>query len=137
MKKMIRTCILLLVVLLLAPAIISAQTSRSTAVVANKRWQQFWVKFNQAVKKKDRVGLREMMSDDFDDHGGGSPAEDYVKDVFSKRLSREYRLALASGTKLFDYDDRPSRITKRGEYPQLIFIYSKDKVWQWAAMMGD
>jgi hypothetical protein len=137
MKKMFRNCILLFVVSLLALTFVSAQTSRSTTTAANKSWQQFWVRFNQVVKKKDRIALREMMSNDFDDNGGGSPAENYVKDVFSKRMSRDYRLAIASGTKPFDYDDKPSRITKRGEYPQLIFVYSKGNGWQWAAIMGD
>ncbi len=134
---MSKTRIFLLVFLLLIPTFTFAQTSRSVSTAANKSWQQFWVRFNQAVKKKDRVALREMMADDFDDNGGGSPAEDYVKDVFSKRMSRDYRVSLASGTKPFKYYDRPSRITKRGEYPQLIFIFSKSNQWQWAALMGD
>ncbi len=134
---MSKTRIFLLIVLLFVPTFTFAQTSRSVSTAANKSWQQFWVRFNQAVKKKDRVALREMMADDFDDNGGGSPAEDYVKDVFSKRMSREYRVSLASGTKPFKYYDRPSRITKRGEYPQLIFIFNKSNQWQWAALMGD
>ena len=137
MRKLFRKCILLFVVLLLASTFVFAQTSGSATAAANKSWQQFWTRFNQAVKKQDRAALREMMSDDFDDHGGGSPAEDYVKDVFSKKMSREYRLALTSGTKPFDYDDKPSRITKRKGYPQLIFVYGNPKGWQWAAMMGD
>ncbi len=134
---MSKTRIFLLAVLLFVPTFTFAQTSRSVSTAANKSWQQFWVRFNQAVKKKDRVALREMMADDFDDNGGGSPAEDYVKDVFSKRMSRDYRVSLASGTKPFKYYDRPSRITKRGEYPQLIFIFSKSNQWHWAALMGD
>ncbi len=73
-----KTRIFLLIIFLLVPSFIFAQTSRSVSTAANKSWQQFWVRFNQAVKKKDRIALRKMMSDDFDDNGGGSPADDYV-----------------------------------------------------------
>ncbi len=132
-----KTRIFLLVLFLLVPAFTFAQTSRSVSTAANNSWQQFWMRFNQAVKKKDRVALRGMMSDNFDDHGGGSPADDYVKDVFSKRMSREYRVSLGSGTKPFKYEERPSRITKRKGYPQLIFVFDKSNQWRWAALMGD
>lgn len=77
------------------------------------------------------------MADDFSDHGGGSSADDHVRNVFSKELRRDYQRSLASGTKPLEYGEQPSRITRRKEYPQLIFEFGKDRRWRWIALVGD
>jgi hypothetical protein len=78
-----------------------------------------------------------MMADDFSDHGGGSSADDYVIQVFSKEMRREYQRALSSGTELIEYGEQPARFTRRKEYPQLIFEFGKDRRWRWIGIVGD
>jgi hypothetical protein len=132
-----KTCVLLLILFLLVPTSSFAQGSRSASIAANKSWPQFWVRFNRAIKNRDRVTLRRMMADDFSDHGGGSPADYYVTQVFSKEMSREYQRSLSSGTELIEYGERPARFTRRKDYPKLIFEYGKDRRWRWIGLVGD
>jgi hypothetical protein len=134
---MSKTCVLLLMVFLLVPAPSLAQTPRSAFVAANKSWPPFWLRFNRAIKNRDRVALRRMMADDFSDHGGGSPADYYVTQVFSKEMRREYQRALSSGTELIEYGEQPARFTRRKEYPKLIFEFGKDRRWRWIGLVGD
>lgn len=134
---MSKTCVVLLILFLLVPFPSLAQTPRSTFIAANKSWPQFWVRFNRAIKKRDRVSLRRMMADDFSDHGGGSSADDYVIQVFSKEMRREYQRALSSGTELIEYGEQPARFTRRKDHPQLIFEFGKDRRWRWIGIVGD
>lgn len=134
---MSKPCILLLMVFLLLPTPSLAQNSRAASVAANKSWRPFWVRFNQAVKNNDRVALRRMISDDFDDNGGGGSADEYVVQILSKETKSEYQKSLVSGTKTFKFGEQSSRITRRNEHPQLIFEFGKDRRWRWVALMGD
>ena len=134
---MSKTCVLLLILSLLVPTPLYAQSSRSASIAANKSWPQFWVRFNRAIKNGDRVSLRRMMADDFSDHGGGSPADYYVTQVFSKEMRREYQRALSSGTELIEYGEQPARFTRRKDHPRLIFEFGKDRRWHWIGLVGD
>lgn len=135
--KLSKTLVLLLILFLLVPTLSFAQSSRSASIAANKSWHQFRVRFNRAIKKRDRVSLRRMMADDFSDHGGGSPADYYVGMVFSKEMRLDYQRSLSSGTEPLEYGEQPARITRRKEHPQLIFEFGKDRRWRWIGLVGD
>jgi hypothetical protein len=61
-RKMKKTCILSLILLLLIPSLAFAQTSGSKDVAAaNRSWPSFIAAFRVAVKKRDQVTLRKMI----------------------------------------------------------------------------
>jgi hypothetical protein len=59
MKK---TCVLSLMFIMLTPSLVFAQTSRANSSAADTSWQQFFTAFRSAVRKRDRAGLKGMMS---------------------------------------------------------------------------
>jgi hypothetical protein len=126
-----------LVLCLFVSTVVPGQASRPATGAANKSWQSFWTQFSRAMNKKDLVALRSMMSDNFTDNGGGATASDWVKGLNDAAIWRDHKASVASGTRPFKYEGRPTRITKDEDYHQLIFVFGKDGHWRWAAMMGD
>jgi hypothetical protein len=134
--------IIFLTLLLLIPALAYSQTSRSQTE-ANRSWLSFWSQFSAAMKKKDRVALRRMMSSDFEwALDGVTPPNEVFQMMDRYNYWRPFQKSVANGVKICGYnaDDcrhktRPARRTKSPDW--LLFEFQSDGKWRWVALMGD
>ena len=132
--------ILAMVLLLLAASATFAQTSRATNAAANRSWQSFWRQITTAINKKDRVALRKMMPNNFDDGGGGLTPSEWLKYIDENERNgswRDLQKSFAQGTvvnKNWPAKGIPTRVTKDNRY---FFEFRKDKKWYFAGVVGD
>lgn len=83
-----RICFCFVLLCLLTPSLASPQTSRSRNTGGDKSWQQFYAELQNAVRKRDRAALREMMPPDFvynccdsiDSNGNGETRDEAFRD---------------------------------------------------------
>jgi len=89
--KMKPTPILMLLVVLLVPQTICAQTRRASdslfqrSAVADRTWPSFFKRLRVAVKRRDRARLKEMMISEFHftlGHHVRNQSEDFREDAF-------------------------------------------------------
>ena len=129
-----------IIFLLLAASVTFAQTSRATNADANRNWPRFWRQITVAINNRDRVALRKMMPDNFNDGGGGLTASEWLKfiDENDRRGSwRDLQKSFAKGTvvnRIWPSKGVPTRVTSdKGYY----FEFRKDKRWYFAGVVGD
>jgi hypothetical protein len=114
-------------------------TAQRNAAAEQEQWSKFWPAFRDAVRKRDRMALKRMISTPFDSGGGGdySPSQ-WIKLMDEENFWPEIQKSLDTGTKPFpEYSretKRPSRVTNR---KHLIFVFGADGRWHWVAVMGD
>ena len=126
-----RIILLLLAMLLVFPALVSAQKSAN----ADKSWNAFWTQFSAAVSRKNKASVKKLMAleDDFFSGGGGETRDEWLQMVDEQKwwglLQRSVRL----GTKFYNYDGKPGRVTKNNH---LIFAFIGGK-WRFMGSMGD
>jgi hypothetical protein len=132
--------ILAMVFLLLAASAAFGQTSRATNAEANRSWPSFWRQITVAINNKDRVALRKMMPENFNDGGGGLTPIEWLKfiDENARRGSwRDLKKSFAKGTvvnRIWPSKGVPTRVTRdKGYY----FEFRKDKKWYFAGVVGD
>lgn len=82
MKKV---CVLSLLLVLSIPGVASAQT-RARNSGANQSWQQFYIAFRNAVRKRDKVALKRMMAVNFNSAAGISYSESDARDAVLRDL---------------------------------------------------
>jgi len=117
-----------------------AQTSRATNEAANRSWPSFWRQITAAINKKDRVALRKMMPNNFDDGGGGGTASEWLKFIDETERNgswRDLQKSFAKGTvvnRIWPSKGVPTRVTKDKGY---FFEFRKDKRWYFAGVVGD
>jgi hypothetical protein len=139
-NKMKTNRILVMVLLLLAASSTFAQTSRATNAAANRSWQSFWRQVTAAINKKDRVALRKMMPNNFDDGGGGLTPSEWLKYIDENERNgswRDLQKSFAQGTVVnrnWPAKGIPTRVTKDNRY---FFEFRKDKRWYFAGVVGD
>ena len=122
--------LLFLMILLLIPASTFAQTN-----AANKSWNNFWTQFTSAVTKKNKPAVKRLMASekDFFSGGGGESRSEWLQMVDKSRLWGNLQRAVKSGTKFYDYDGKPGRVTKDNT---LIFAFIGGQ-WRFMGPMGD
>ena len=128
--------ILSLLLCLLIPGFVFAQTSRSkSTTAANQSWSQFWRQFSAAVNKKDGVAVKALMSSesDFFSGGGGENRDEWLRLMDQNNGWRYLQRSVALGTMPFKEPKGPSRITKD---KNLIFRFIGTK-WRFVGVMGD
>jgi hypothetical protein len=131
---------LAMVFLLLAASVTFGQTSRATNDVANRSWQSFWRQVTAAINNKDQVALRKMMPNNFDDGGGGSTPDEWLKYIDQNKRKgswRDLQKSFAKGTivnRNWPSKGIPTRVTKDNGY---FFEFRKDKRWYFAGVVGD
>jgi hypothetical protein len=113
-------CTLSIALLLLVPSAVFAQNNAA----ANRRWPGFWRQFTAAVRNKNRVGIKRLMSAeaDFITVGGISNRNDFLR-MFEDKGTMSYT----------SQKGRPARRTK-DRY--LIFEYIGGR-WRFIGLMGD
>ena len=132
--------IVAVVLLLLAASATFAQTSRATNADANRSWLSFWRQITVAINKKDRVELRRMMPNNFDDGGGGLTPSEWLKFIDQNERKgswRDLQKSFAKGTatnRNWPSKGIPTRVTKDNRY---FFEFRKDKRWYFAGVVGD
>jgi hypothetical protein len=132
--------ILAMAFLLLAASATFGQTSRATNDVANRSWQSFWRQITAAINKKDRVALRKMMPNNFDDGGGGLTADEWLRFIDQNERKgswRDFQKSFARGAVInrnWPSKGIPTRVTKDNKY---YFEFRKDKRWYFAGVVGD
>lgn len=128
--KLSRISFLFLLLFLFVPSVNYAQSA------ASKSWNSFWTQFSAAVKNKDKVAVKRLMSSesDFLTHGGIGSRNDYLNLFKAKGYWQDVQKSAAKGTMSYDLErQRPARITK-DKY--LIFEYIGGK-WRFVGVMGD
>lgn len=128
MKKF-RLLFLFLLVLLLVPSTVSAQSA------AEKSWKPFWAQFTAAVKSKSKPAVKRLMSSekDFFSGGGGESRNEWLKMLDESKLWSEVQRTVAKGVNNYNEDGKAGRITKDRS---LIFQYIGGK-WRFVGIMGD
>jgi hypothetical protein len=132
--------ILAMVFLLLVASAAFGQTSRATNAQANRSWPSFWRQITVAINNKDRVALRKMMPENFNDGGGGLTPGEWLKFIAENERRgswRDLKKSFAKGTvvnRIWPSKGVPTRVTKdKGYY----FEFRKDKRWYFAGVVGD
>lgn len=128
---MTKICFLFLTLCLCVPAFAFAQAKNN----ADKSWQPFWTEFSAAVNKKNKAGVKKLMSQekDFFSGGGGETRDEWLQMIDEQRWWGRLQKSVRLGTKPYNYDGRPSRITKDNH---LIFVYI-GRQWRFVGLMGD
>ncbi len=118
--------ILILAVCLLIPATAFAQSP-----AASRSWNSFWTKFSAAVNSRNRAGVKNLMASerDFFSGGGGETRDQWLASVSWRELQKSVR----RGTKNYNYDGKPGRVTKDNYF---IFAFIGGK-WRFIGPMGD
>lgn len=127
--KLSRISLLLLLIFLLVPSVSYAQSS------ASKSWNAFWTKFSAAVKRKNKVAVKRLMSSEseFFSGGGSENRSEWLQMIDDRRAWSDLQKSVASGTVAYNEGGRTGRITKDRV---LIFQYFGGK-WQFVGVMGD
>ena len=117
-------------------AVSTTKSNTSRKVLAEKSWQTFWVKFSNAIYKKDLKTLTQLSSsdEDFFDGGGGGTSKDWFK-----MMSSEWNLvkkAVMSGIGTIETNE--GQITRStNKHIPMIFTFEKDNKWRFSGVMGD
>lgn len=127
--KSFRIPMLLLLVLLLVPPVAFSQRP------AEKSWRPFWTQFSAAVKAKNKVAVKRLMSSerDFFSGGGGETRDQWLQMLDDNKLWGLVQKGVAKGVIPYNESGRIGRITKDR---QLIFQYIGGK-WRFVGVMGD
>ena len=123
--------LLFLMLFLCLPASAFAQTKTN----ADKSWQPFWTEFTAAVNKKYKALVKMLMSaeKDFFSGGGGETRDEWLQMIDEQRWWGRLQKSVRLGTKQYNYNGKPSRITKDNH---LIFVYI-GRQWRFVGIMGD
>jgi hypothetical protein len=127
--KLSRISLLVLLLFLLVPSVASAQSA------AEKSWKPFWTRFSSAVKSRDKVAVKRLMSSekDFFSGGGGDTRDQWLQMLDDSKLWGEVQRSTAKGVVAANVAGRIERITKDRN---LIFQYIGGR-WRFVGIMGD
>jgi len=130
MKKTHFLSFTFLVVVMLIPASAFAQKS-----AADKSWNTFWTQFTSAVNKKSKPAVKRLMASekDFSSGGGMEDRDGWLQLVDKQRWWDDLQRDVKSGTKSYDYDGKPGRVTRNNT---LIFAFIGGR-WRFMGPMGD
>lgn len=129
MKK---TRILFLTLFLMIP---SATAFTQTTAAANKSWNAFWRQFSSAVNRKNKAAVKRLMASekDFSSGGGGETRDEWLQMVDKEKWWGLLQKSVRAGVKTYEYDGRPSRVTKDN---RMIFVFIGGR-WRFVGPMGD
>lgn len=148
-KKMINRLELLLVMLSVCTAGALPQVSRPRAELvgatsaADDTWISFWEAFRTAVRKRDRVALRSMMTEDFQFYADGASPDQAIKFFDTWDHGRDWIVLdklVSKGTEPYrspdPHDKGPSRIAPAGHSRNkagrvVIFNFGNKGRWRW------
>ncbi len=109
-------------------AVLNAQKARMNSA-ASQAWPQFWSAFRDAINKRDRRALADLMSNPFSESGNGTTPSDYFR-LFRGQEWRGLDRSVKSETK-------PSQSCECGQVCRvsrddwLIFAFGGDGKWRW------
>jgi hypothetical protein len=125
-----RVIFLLFALCLVFPAVTYAQRSKS----ADRSWNSFWAQFVSAINRKNKASVKRLMASERDFSSKGMENRDeWLALVDKQRWWGDFQRSVRGGTKPYDYDGKPGRVT-RDEL--LIFAYIGGR-WRFMGPMGD
>lgn len=128
--KISRISFLFLLLFLFVPSAIYAQSA------ASKSWNPFWTQFKSAVKNKDKVAIKRLMSSesDFITVGGIASRNDFMKMLNDKSYWKDLQDSIDEG--IASYTSEKGRPARRTKNKYLSFEYIGGK-WRFIGLFGD
>jgi hypothetical protein len=138
-----RTLLYISLLLLIEP--VAFAQSRGTKGATDQSWQQFYTAFRTAVRKRDRITLKQLMSTNFEWAADGNVnAAEAINYIDQGLVSWQKILKSANGgvinckskdSSCWNFSGAQAKRTIKPNW--LVFELGSDGRWRWVRLVGD